>query len=188
MRILKKKIISLIIITAMLCICFGCAKKEETVLEEVVLEETKEETKKENVSEEKMLVHVCGAVNNPGVYELPEDSRICDAIEAAGGMSKDAQESALNQAELLEDGMQVYVPKNEEEGLPASTGATSGKVNINTADKEELMSLSGIGESRAESILEYRNTHKRFRKIEELKEVDGIKDGIYDRIKDDICI
>lgn len=187
MQMLKKKIISLLVIAVMLCSCFGCAKKEEPVLEEVALEETKEEEKQMPVSG-KMFVHVCGAVNIPGVYELPEGSRVCDAIGAAGGMSEDAQENALNQAALLEDGMQVYLPAKGEDTLQENAGADSGKVNINTADKNELMSLSGIGESRAESILEYRNTHNRFRRIEELKEVDGIKDGIYNRIKDDICI
>ena len=148
-----------------------------------------------------IFVYVCGAVEDAGVYELPEDARIFDVLEAAGGVSEDAATELLNLAELAEDGMRIYVPTKEEAeafGMNAmdqttdvgtGTGQTSnGKVNINTAGKEELMSLRGIGEAKAESILKYRESHGKFDSIEELMQIDGIKEGVFNKIKEDITI
>lgn len=147
-----------------------------------------------------ICVYVCGKVARTGVYELNDGARIYDAIEAAGGMTEEAASDWLNQAEVLSDGQKVYVPDKEEaltlqrEGLAAGTGSESvaqadgGKVNLNTASKEELMTLSGIGEARAESILAYRTEHGRFQSIEEIQQVEGIKSGIYSRIKDKIMV
>lgn len=157
----------------------------------------------------KLYVHVCGHVNQPGVYELQPDSRVFEAIEAAGGMTATAAFSYLNQAELLEDGQQIYVPSQEEvdsgkvttaggsskSGEAASgqnveniSGQDDGKVNLNTASKEELMTLSGIGDVRAQAILKYREEHGEFRSIEELMEVEGIKKGTFQKLKDQIKI
>lgn len=148
-----------------------------------------------------IFVYVCGAVEDAGVYELPGDARIFDALEAAGGVSTDAATELLNLAEMAEDGMRIYVPTVEEaeaSGMSAmdqtaetgsGTGQTSnGKVNINTAGKEELMSLRGIGEAKAESILKYRESHGKFGSIEELMQIDGIKEGVFNKIKEDITI
>ena len=146
-----------------------------------------------------ICVYVCGQVARAGVYELESGDRIVDAIEAAGGMTEEAAADWLNQAELLSDGQKVYVPDREEalsmEDMPAGGGAegeasaeTEGKVNLNTASKEELMTLAGIGETRAESILAYRREHGKFQSIEEIQQVEGIKSGIYSRIKDKIMI
>lgn len=140
-------------------------------------------------------VHVCGEVECPGVYELAAGSRIYEAVELAGGMKETAQSSALNLAEEIVDGQQIYVPSKEEgrSSAVAAAGQTAGqmddgKVDLNTAGKEELMTLSGIGEVRAEAIIEYREEKGKFSSIEELKEIEGIKDGVFGKIKDKIKV
>lgn len=141
-----------------------------------------------------------GAVCTPGVYELPEGSRLFEALERAGGMTEAADQSFLNQAELLTDGVQIQVPTKEEvasgiaaeantSGAPGESGKTSqGKVNLNTATKEELMTLPGIGEAKADSILTYRESAGGFQSIEQIKEIEGIKDGVFEKIKERITV
>ena len=145
---------------------------------------------------EMIFVDVCGAVMNPGVYELDGSSRVFQAIEAAGGFLPEAAASAVNQAQPVSDGQQIYIPTQEEynaggfsETMASSSADSSdGKVHLNTATKDELKTLSGIGESRAESILAYRDSHGAFQSIEELMNVEGIKEGIYQKIKDQIAL
>lgn len=140
-------------------------------------------------------------MNAPGVYELRTDARIYEALEAAGGMTEDAAADWINQAEALSDGERIYVPTQEEAEESAQSvsgqwadsngnagGSVSDKININTAAKEELMTLSGIGASKAESILKYRQEHGNFQSIEDLKKIEGIKDGVFNKIKDDITV
>ena len=151
------------------------------------------------------FVYVCGQVLKPGVYELTGENRVCDAIEAAGGPTKDADAQLINQAAQITDGMRIYVPSKEETesvdrfaGNPAEPSAGSdigvsgsegtGKVNINTASKEELMTLAGIGESKASSIIEYREQHGRFSSIEDIMNIRGIKEGVFEKIKDQITV
>ena len=133
----------------------------------------------------------------PGVYKMAAGARVFEVLECAGGMREDAAKDYLNQAQLLSDGEQIYVPTQEEvqkNDLPVSSdnkesGITAdGKVDINLATKEELMTLSGIGESRAESIITYRQSQGNFQSIEDLMNVDGIKEGIYEKIKDSITV
>ncbi|MFR5601505.1 MAG: helix-hairpin-helix domain-containing protein [Lachnospiraceae bacterium] len=148
-------------------------------------------------------VHVCGEVNQPGVYQLEAGSRIFQAIEAAGGFTGQAAEAYVNQAQEIADGMRIAIPSIEEaagqtlaaiEGLgehsgSAGTGSeTSVKVNINTADKEQLMTLRGIGEARAEDIIRYREEQGGFETIEEIMNISGIKDAAFQKIKDDITV
>lgn len=164
---------------------------------------TTEETGLSNevVAEQGMVsVYICGAVNEPGVYELPEASRIYQAIEKAGGMTEEAMETYLNLAEQVEDGQKIYVPTKEEvesgevENIGVSISTTqeseggSGKVNINAASKEELMTLTGIGEAKAESIIEYRETVGAFSEPEDIQNITGIKDGVYSNIEDEIIV
>lgn len=174
----------------------ACARKEEITEEltepgeEMVSEDPGKEQTEEEKTEE-IYVYVCGAVNAPGVYRLSAESRVFEAIEAAGGMSAGAASDYLNQAEMLSDGQQIYVPGAEEaaqapSALPA--GEEDGKVNLNTAGKEELMTLSGIGEVKAEAVIRYREEHGGFDSVEELKQVEGIKDGVYNQIKDKVRI
>lgn len=138
-----------------------------------------------------LLVHVCGAVCCPGVYELSDGDRVLDAVKAAGGFSEDAAQDALNLAQEVEDGSRIRIPTESE----AESGSQAfwpseddGKINLNTAGTSELTSLSGIGESRAEDILSYRQEHGPFQSIEEIKNVPGIKDTIFEKIKDDITV
>lgn len=152
-------------------------------------------------------VYVCGAVVSPGVYTLPEGSRVYEAVAMAGGLLETAEPRALNQARLLSDGEQITVLTVEEaesgEGfLPegsegASDGGTSfgepadssgGKVNLNTADEAGLMTIPGIGESRAKAIIAYREKNGKFQSIEEIMEIDGIKEKMFEKIKDSITV
>lgn len=153
------------------------------------------------------VVYVCGEVNNPGVYKLSEGSRIIDAIMAAGGYTENACSEYLNLACLVSDGEKVYVPSFEEvengvmltdsgttsgvqtgNGTGTNTnGNAQGLININTATKEELMTLPGIGESKAEKIIAYRGANGRFSKPEDIMNISGIKEGLYNKIKDKIC-
>ena len=148
-----------------------------------------------------LCVYVCGEVVRPGVYLLPENSRVYQALEAAGGMTDAADPKALNQAELLTDGQQITVYSVEEaermgisgiktavSGAGASGGQSgiSAKVNINTAGKEELMTLSGIGESRAEDIIRYREEHGGFSSVEDIQNVGGIGEKSFQKIREQI--
>lgn len=150
--------------------------------------------KPENVKNTKnIFVHVCGAVKKAGVYELKEGARICDAITAAGGFKKTANQTILNQAQVLSDGEQVVVPLKEDKQISNETdkmpdGHTTQKISINHATYEELMTLPGIGESKANSIIRYREENGSFQTLEDLKKIQGIKDGVYNKIVDCIML
>lgn len=138
-------------------------------------------------------VHVSGAVYKPGVYQLPGDSRVYEAIARAGGLREDAYEGAVNQAELVTDGQMIVIPTYDEwnasGGVNAAgqeTAADDGLVNINTADETTLCSLPGIGLSRAQAIIAYRQEHGEFASLEAIQNVTGIKAGLYEKIKDKI--
>lgn len=145
-------------------------------------------------------VYVCGEVAVPGVYQMEEGQRIYEAVELAGGFTGEAADTFLNLAERISDGMKIIVPDQEQAAQPAAgsmTGAgtdisgqqeVSGKVDLNTATREELMTLRGIGEARAEDILTYRSQHGAFHTIEEIMQVPGIKAAAFDKIKDDIIV
>lgn len=141
---------------------------------------------------ERIYVHVCGAVKHSGVYQLPADARVVDAVQAAGGFTKKADEQQLNQAQPLTDGQQLYVPRRDEkknsQGTETSSEVEDGRVNLNQATAEELMTLPGIGASKAQAILDYREEHGGFRDISELKQISGIKDGTFNKIKDNITV
>ena len=133
-----------------------------------------------------IYVHVCGCVKNPGLYRLKEGSRIDAAIRAAGGFSKEADEKSVNLALPVKDGTQIEV-------LSASVSeeknsSRDSRINLNLAQKEDLMTLNGIGENRALAIIAYREEHGGFSSVEELKKVEGIGDGIYQKIKNAIKI
>lgn len=170
--------------------------------EQAEVEETQEALQKEKVSETMIYVDIGGAVKNPGVYMIPEESRMFQVVELAGGFTEDAEKNLVNQADILKDGQKIYIytiqeaKELEEQGLLSSeqtdiTGTleqVNGKVNINLADKDTLMTLSGIGETRAEAILKFREEHGGFGNIEELMQVEGIKEKTYDKIKDSITV
>ncbi len=146
-----------------------------------------------------VYVQVAGAVSKPDVYKFPVGSRVFEAIEHAGGFLPEAYDGDLNLASVLTDGQKIYVPtKDEQASLEASAkdGRASleantnddGRVNINTATEAELMTLPGIGQSKAALIIQYRETHGGFSSIEEIKKIEGIKEGTYSKICENIKI
>lgn len=137
---------------------------------------------------EMLAVFVCGSVVTPGVYELPAGSRVYEAIALAGGMTDDAALSAVNQAALLTDGQMVEIPTKEEYELWTAAEETrqDGLVNINTADLEELKTLPGIGDSKARGIIAYREKNGAFKAAQDIKNVDGIGEGVFAKLED--CI
>ncbi len=168
---------------------------EDTTEETTAGETTSDAVEEQETESGAVYVYVCGAVNNPGVYELSSDSRVYEALEMAGGITDDAAATALNLAERIYDGQQIYVPTWEEfqEGWTSSSAAeeagdASALININTATKEELMTLTGIGETRAESIIAYREENGPFAAIEDLMLVSGIKEASFEKIKDYITV
>ena len=143
----------------------------------------------ENI-EETILVHVAGQVANPGVVELKQGDRIQNAIEKAGGILETANLSNINLASFVEDGMKIYIPsvtENNEINISSQEEAVlNSKININTANQAQLEQLEGIGEITALRIIEYRKQNGKFKTIEDLKNVKGIGDAKFDKIKDDI--
>ncbi|MDO4803687.1 MAG: helix-hairpin-helix domain-containing protein [Lachnospiraceae bacterium] len=180
-------------------------------------------------ADSQIYVDVCGAVNAPGVVTVAVGARVFEAIAGAGGLSEDADARYINQARILTDGEQVYIPTKEETtakegtlsvgaavgpgagsdtanapgaaefqdgGLGAAGGQASenaglnaeGKVNINTADSATLQTLNGIGQTRAEAIILYRETNGAFETIEDIMKVPGIKNAMFDKIKDQITV
>ena len=149
---------------------------------------------------ETIVVDVSGAVVNPGVYELTDGARVSDAIEAAGGLSGDADVSILNRASKVSDGMKVTVPTQGEQVSSAGDGDTgtaassqsaaqaSGLVNINTATADELQALSGVGPSTAQAIVDDREKNGLFASAEDLMRVSGIGEKKFAKIKDSICV
>ena len=162
-----------------------------------------------------LVVHICGAVSAPGVYELPAGSRIIDAVEAGGGFLPEADEACCNLAEEIVDGCQIYIMTKSEScadgqtekkaGIQTSpdsdmqttdinmrsnsaTALDNGLVNLNTADVAALMTLPGIGESRAKAIISYREQHGAFAKIEDIMKISGIKQAAFSKIKDKITV
>lgn len=183
----------------------GCSEKGEdiplTQVEEsgemidTPAEEGQETEADVRTESEEIYVYVCGEVRNPGVYKLDAGNRINHAIFAAGGMTDAAADTYLNQAEALEDGQKIYVPSKDEVkeqdltlGGDGENAVADDRININTADKSQLTTLSGIGDSRAEAIITYRETVGLFKTIEEIQKIDGIKEGIFSKIKDKIKV
>lgn len=193
----------------------GCAGKQETVFLDGRYEEGVVQTQTScqgeaglNASdvdhegwtqqEHSCFIHVCGAVENPGVYELPAGSRIYEAVDAAGGFTQEASADFVNLAQVIADGDKIVIPTTDQEKQAAFAPAgvihetaqqeNDGKVNINTATKDQLCTLPGIGSSRAESIISYREEKGQFRSIEDIMNVTGIKEGAFEKIKDFIVV
>ena len=158
----------------------------------------------ESEGEGEVCVDIGGAVENPGVYKVKNGTRLYEVIEMAGGLRSDADTDSVNQAAVVEDGVKIIIPiylisENREEAPENTNGKSSSSevkipvnsdsnfVNINTADKEQLKTLSGIGDVIADRIIEYRST-ARFNKKEDIMSVKGIGSAIYEKIKDRIIV
>ena len=212
---MKKRYLGIVcLITACALLCCGCGDKGTAIL----IGETKESAdvpaegeqeasrasgqagtaaqsaaSGETASEARdtmIRVYVCGAVANPGVVEIPQGSRVEDALEAAGGFGAEAGREAVNLADWVSDGQKLYFPKEGEavEESQAQSDSASGLVNINTADAAALCTLPGIGESRAQDIISYREANGGFGACEDIMKVSGIKTAAYEKIKDKITV
>lgn len=211
----KQKIILGIIIAIIVgFVCYYVYAREEVDISSSDLEnniEMQEETKeKQEFSDDRILVHISGAVNKEGMVELKINSRISDAIDKAEGVREDASIEDINLAYKLEDGMKIHIPtkqekeenkKEEKTYITTESGietiqeknteevkTKNNKVNINTATQTQLETLPGIGPSTAIKILEYRKEKGKFKKIEELKEVSGIGEAKFNKVKELISI
>lgn len=208
----KPIIVISFILLATVWICSGCGRKEEaegfvdTGYEQEMRGTPDETSGLDGTSEEaeapsSVCVFVCGAVAHEGVYRLKEGARLIDAVNAAGGFSKDADRTYINLAEYVYDTQRIEVPTLEEaqsmrdegrsdQGAPGRSDGISadGRVNINHAGKEDLMTLPGIGESKADRIIAYRQAHGDFTACEEVMNVNGIGEAMYENIKDYITV
>lgn len=197
----RRKIIAIAVLGLLLVVFWGGARyeawrhqQEESTL--TVIDETVGETVASEVLEapEKIVVHVAGAVNNAGVYEMEEGDRVEDALNKAG-LTEQSAPDGLNRAQLLTDGQKIVVPSIEEISAAgvANNGAAvytseTDKVSINQGDKTSLMTLNGIGEVKAQAIIDYRNKNGGFKSLEELKNVKGIGEKTYAGLVDDITL
>lgn len=186
---------------------------ENEMMEELLLEQNQEEENINNLLEltdevsvaevelitnEKIIIDVKGAVEAPGVYEMESDSRVIDCIERAGGFLIDAEQKGVNLAQRTEDQMVIYIPEKGEEVSefeqllttnPASqSGSDNSKIDLNKATKEELQTLNGIGDIKAESIIAYRETTGTFKNTEDIKKVSGIGDATFEKLKEEIYV
>lgn len=176
------------------------AAESSTPDQEVILStsQTTESTTLEEQKDSKLFVDVKGAVNNSGMYQVNEGARLLDAVELAGGFTAEADQTRMNFAKLLVDQEVIYVPKVGEElpeqavvsaaGGTVSSSSTENKINLNTADEQQLQELSGIGEKRAQDIIKYREENGSFQAIEDLTKVSGIGEKTLDNLRDMVTI
>ncbi|RAN83596.1 helix-hairpin-helix domain-containing protein [Bacillus sp. SRB_331] len=192
-----KKWLGLVVIIGTLIFLFFWKTNQQTerslITTEVQVKDVEKKSKPKvlDTKEQKkiIIIDVKGAVFKEGVYEMKEGDRVKEAVEKAGGLLPDADVKKVNLAQMVQDQMLLYVPNKNE---PVQEGATfsksEGKVQINTASKEQLEKITGIGSRKAESILKYREEHGPFQKIEDLLEIDGIGAKSLEKIKDQIII
>lgn len=208
-KINKKIIFIIIIISGMIYGIFNYftqnKNKEnlENISQDIIINNQTENTTEENNNQEKIVIHITGAIWNEGIYELEENSRIADAVKMAGGLKEDADLKQINLAYVLEDGMKINIPsKNEstnesrneasnntenyitKENLNSSNNTKTSKININSATQTELETLPGIGPSTALKIINYRKEKGKFNKIEDIKNVNGIGESKFNKIKE----
>lgn len=176
---------------AVLLLTFGMIsqgeKGEEVKMTEVPAAE-------EETVPDRIFVDIGGEVVHPMLAELEDGSRVEDAIEAAGGLTEDADLSSINRAAFINDGDKIYIPSSDDAAVPllsdpggaAAAQTAGGKVNINTADSQELQTLTGIGPVTADKIIEYRQTNGRFTTIEDIKKVSGIGEKTFEKFRESI--
>lgn len=181
-------------------------EKQVTESVDVTSSETKEISKK-------IYVDVKGAVHHPGMYAMESNDRLYDCIQKAGGLKKEADDKRIDYAQKVSDQMTIYVPTHQEKKIsvtrmpktlddrrnatphsmesytpPEGKGVDGHKINLNQADISQLQTISGIGEKRAQDIIEYRHQKGGFKSIDELKEISGIGDKTFEKLKDAVCL
>lgn len=187
-------------IVAVLFFLYSSFDKEDELTEmnegTLAMVEANSEEKNDTKVDEKIMVMMAdikGAVVNPGVYEINEGGRVVDLIELAGGLAEDADTAVINFASYVQDEMAIYVPRigeNVNAVLPVQVGETAGNgtVNLNSAGSSELQTLPGIGPAKADAIIEYREMNGPYKSIEDLKEISGIGDKTFEKLKDLISV
>ncbi|MCI5935247.1 MAG: ComEA family DNA-binding protein [Lachnospiraceae bacterium] len=192
MRTIQKKAAKAASGCLLLLLLYGCASNADAVQ---ILDRDTSDRSQEAVSQDgeelprqtdTIVVYVCGEVKHPGVYELEAGSRIYQAIEKAGGLTAKAAKNSLNLADYLSDGQMITVVSETETDV--AEAKEDARVNINTAEKDLLMTLPGIGASKAEAIVAYREDQGTFASTEDILNVSGIGNGVYEKIKDLIRI
>ncbi len=196
-------IVGIVIIIGIIFFIYNKDSNDEKILDENILIEANTEMEENTIKDtenEQIIVHITGAVKVPGIIKLKQGSRIEDAVEQAGGLTEDADISNVNLAYVLEDGVKITIPSNlnieEQEIITDESGENiidtefykentiKGKININKAKEDELLTLPGIGIELASRIISYREQNGKFSNIEEIKKVSGIGDSKYEKIKD----
>lgn len=189
-----KRFIFLFLLNIVILCVSACGKNDggKVIYEKDSAEETQEEY---ITTADSVYVHIYGAVNSPGVYKVSGEMRVFEAVEEAGGPTEDGNIQAINLARPVTDEMQIYVPTYEEVEKSEQVSywqedfeEDDGLININTATKDELMNLPGIGEARADSIISYREENGDFADIADIMNVSGIKEAAYEKIKDKIKV
>ena len=175
--------------------------------EDILIENNETENTINGEETSEIIIHIAGAVNEPGIKKLKEGARIEDAIQMAGGLTEDADISNINLAYVLEDGIKIKIPSYQDaqdpeedeimtdgigeniiENIASSNTSNSNKININKATQEELKNLPGIGIELASRVVKYRDENGKFANIEEIKNVSGIGDSKFEKIKDLISV
>nr|MCR5690617.1 helix-hairpin-helix domain-containing protein [Eubacterium sp.] len=132
----------------------------------------------------KIYIHILGAVKKPGVYVFDQEPRLIKVVKKAGGFTKKADRTSVNLAQIVTDGTQLKVEEKAGDKESKDQKSESQKVNINTADAEELMTITGVGQAKANQIIAYREENGSFHTIEDIMNISGIKEGVFNTIKD----
>lgn len=184
----KKTVFKIIILAIILIssLIIKCTAKPNT---KVIADDNKNKDVKTEKIEDNIVIDISGEIKNPGIYKMKGRVRLYEIIDKAGGLKEEANINSINQARYVKDGEKIIIPssRNSQGMDKESISNENNLVNINTASKEELLKLPGIGEVTAEKIINYRDNNN-FTKIEDLKNVNGIGTATYNKLKDLICV
>ncbi len=192
----RKEIISITIILVLVIIILFQSfhnDKEIEINESNIIEKKESKLKEEDI--EKIIVDIKGEINKPGIYEMNNGNRIIDVITKAGGLTKNADTNSINLSEKIVDEMVIIIPTLNINNTSELTDKKvindlpkDKRISINTASIDELMTIKGIGTTKAKKIIEYRNKNGKFKKIEDIKKVSGIGNSTFEKIKNYIKI
>lgn len=184
----KKTVFKIIILAIILIssLIIKCTAKPNT---KVIADDNKNKDVKTEKLEDNIIIDISGEIKNPGIYKMKGKVRLYEIIDKAGGLKEEANINSINQARYVKDGEKIIIPssRNSQGMDKESISNENNLVNINTASKEELLKLPGIGGVTAEKIINYRDNNN-FTKIEDLKNVNGIGTATYNKLKDLICV